>query len=153
MLPRNRLLSDNLDHYNMMFVTFYPMLMRPSQLQRAMLKGYERFFSAGRILGKLRERDYERAQTLTFAAWKQHALLEKIRAHIPLLEEKERGHYDSNDRLIESSLGPPPAVFRAPSPGIYERPAERALQRGLPRRAPLHAPEPRGKQRSLTVIS
>ncbi len=120
MLPPHRLLPDNLDYYNLNFVSIYPKCMRPSQLQRGLIDAHERFFSWTRLGRSLAGLRFDLARMRGMTLWGHYRLIRQMRAYLPYLEEREEGKYDHNDQLIESALGREPLVFDAPPPPIYD---------------------------------
>jgi radical SAM superfamily enzyme YgiQ (UPF0313 family) len=86
------------------FVTHFPLHMRPSQLQRALIDAPRQVFSATRVLDALKRGkplDAKEKITHRYMWW----VIEKgLREYIPILEELEEGLYDSNDELREDLL-------------------------------------------------
>jgi radical SAM superfamily enzyme YgiQ (UPF0313 family) len=86
------------------FVTHFPLHMRPSDLQRALIGAPRQVFSASEILKACRRGKYVDAKeklTHRYMWW----LIEKaMREYIPFLEELEEGLYDHDSNLRLDSL-------------------------------------------------
>jgi radical SAM superfamily enzyme YgiQ (UPF0313 family) len=119
-LPPQRRLPDNLDFYNLNFVSIYPRLMRPSQLQRALIDCHERFYAPTRVFTSLRARQRQRAWYRFVGHLAQRGMVAQMRNHLPYLEAHERGKYDAHDRLREEALSRTPIRFRNPTPRLYD---------------------------------
>jgi len=119
MLPPHRLLPDNLDYYNLNFVSIYPKRMRPSTLQRGLIEAHERFFSWGRIGEMLTRGRWDGVRLRCMTRWGHYRLIRQMRDYLPYLEQRERGKYDAHDNLIESALSREPLRFTAPPP-LYD---------------------------------
>jgi len=120
-LPKNRLLADNLDYYNLNFVSFYPQLMRPSQLQKKLISAYERFYSPRRILKQISAGQYSLAYQRAVGNWGQRRLMAQMRQYVPYLELKEEDKYTAEDTLLVERLGLSSPKFDRPSDDHYHR--------------------------------
>lgn len=120
-LPKNRLLADNLDYYNLNFVSFYPQLMRPSQLQKKLISAYERFYSPRRILKQISAGEYSLAYQRAMGHWGQRRLITQMSQYVPYLEVKEEGKYTAENTLLIERLGMSPPKFNSPSDGHYHQ--------------------------------
>lgn len=122
-LPGNRLLADKLDYYNLNFVSFYPQLMRPSQLQKKLISAYERFYSPKRLFSQVSNRQYSLAYQRAIGYWGQRKLIEQMRQYVPYLEAKEEGKYTAENTLLVERLGlsSPKFRFEGPADGHYHR--------------------------------
>lgn len=87
LIPDHRFVHRDWRLFTGHFVVHYPKLMRPSQLQRAIIAGQKRFFRENR--------------STFFQYFPVYASSEP---YIRFLEKAERGLYDEQDRLIEERL-------------------------------------------------
>ena len=86
------------------FVTHFPLRMRPSQLQRALIAAPRRVFSSAEILGALgrsKPQDAKEKLTHRYMWWTISA---GLREYVPFLESLEEGLYDEADNLLEDRL-------------------------------------------------
>jgi radical SAM superfamily enzyme YgiQ (UPF0313 family) len=86
------------------FVTHFPLHMRPSQLQRALIDAHERVFSTDRIVDSLRRRKYQDAKEKLAHRYMWWTIARGLREYLPFLEELEEGVYDEADRLKQDVL-------------------------------------------------
>jgi anaerobic magnesium-protoporphyrin IX monomethyl ester cyclase len=86
------------------FVTHFPLNMRPSQLQRALIDAHQRVFSTGRIADSLRRKRYQDAKEKLAHRYMWWTISRGVREYIPFLEELEEGVYDEADRLKQDVL-------------------------------------------------
>jgi radical SAM superfamily enzyme YgiQ (UPF0313 family) len=87
LIPDHRFIHRDWRLFTGHFVVHYPMQMRPSQLQRAIIDGQKRFFRENRG---------------TF--FQYFPVYASSEPYIRYLEQVEQGFYDDNDRLIEERL-------------------------------------------------
>jgi radical SAM superfamily enzyme YgiQ (UPF0313 family) len=120
-LPKRRLLADDLDYYNLNFVSFYPKLMKPSQLQRKLISAYDRFFSPKRIAKSVLKGDYSRAYHRAIGYWGQRKMIAQMRGYLPYLEVKEREKYTLENTLIEGNLDNGPSSFVNSTAFLYHQ--------------------------------
>jgi anaerobic magnesium-protoporphyrin IX monomethyl ester cyclase len=121
-LPPYRLLpKENLDFYNLNFVSIYPKRMRPSQLQAGLIKCYQEFFTPSRLLSKDSLKFGRRAKARLFGYWAQRNMVKQMQRYISFLEGEEQGKYDSDNRLIEGRLDRAVPVFKNPYPHLYNK--------------------------------
>jgi hypothetical protein len=139
MLPRQRLLPDNLDYYNLNFVSIYPKMMPPSRLQRYIIDAHDRFFSVARAFKSLASGDKMRFYQRITGYWGQRVMVKQMRDYLPYLEEAEAGKYDQNGHLIESKLSADGPILKNPTPFLFHKMA------GVPELPPpprhVHTPE------------
>jgi anaerobic magnesium-protoporphyrin IX monomethyl ester cyclase len=86
------------------FVTHFPLHMRPSQLQRALIDAPRRVFAPSRMLDALRRgkpQDAKEKLTHRYMWW---TIAKGLNAYVPFLEQLEDGLYDDSDTLLESRL-------------------------------------------------
>jgi anaerobic magnesium-protoporphyrin IX monomethyl ester cyclase len=88
------------------FVTHFPLRMRPSALQRALMTAHERVFSPAQVLHALRRRKYQDAKEKITHRYMWSTIAKGLRDYIPFLEELEDGLYDAAgnlqvDRLVD----------------------------------------------------
>jgi radical SAM superfamily enzyme YgiQ (UPF0313 family) len=86
------------------FVTHFPLSMRPSQLQRALIEAHQRVFSAGRIVDSLRRGKYADAKEKLAHRYMWWTISRGLRQYIPFLEALEDGLYDAADHLRQDVL-------------------------------------------------
>ncbi|MCC6624766.1 MAG: B12-binding domain-containing radical SAM protein [Deltaproteobacteria bacterium] len=98
-IPQNRLVATNLDHFDLHRVTHLPLQVRPSQLQRQLIDAIRRFYSPVRIAAAFASGDRYRALMLASGLWMHRRLLAPMRAHVGWLEQQEKGLYDDRNRL------------------------------------------------------
>lgn len=121
-LPPYRLLpKSNLDYYNLNFVSIYPRMMRPSQLQRGLLKCYKQFFSPARMFSSDAFKHSKRTKARLFGYWAQRRMVRQMQEYIPFLEKHEHGKYSVDNCLIEERLDRSPSQFKNPYPQLYNK--------------------------------
>ena len=113
-LPSHRLLPDNLDFYNLNFVSIFPKLMRPSTLQRKIITAHERFYSVKRAFRSFGTGDRKRSQQRLLGHISLRKMVSQMYNYIPYLEDVEQGKYDNKGMLIEDTLSRKPKVFCDP---------------------------------------
>lgn len=86
--------------YNSNFVVHYPEKIRPSVLQKEIIRCYKKFYSPLKLLKDL---IMLRPQSLIYIQ-SAKTLLKTMKKYILLLEKIEAGMYDENDRLINEKL-------------------------------------------------
>jgi hypothetical protein len=108
-IPRHRMLAPSWDYVNGNYVTFFPLHMKPSTLQRTVLDCLDRFYHPKRIPGKLARLGRVNNPWLFGGAlagiW---ATLRRNRAefdkYTEYLRSVEGEYYDANEELIEERL-------------------------------------------------
>ncbi|MCG8331085.1 MAG: radical SAM protein [Chitinophagales bacterium] len=119
-LPANRLLpKENLEYYNLNFVSIYPKKMKPSQLQQVLIDAHKRFFSLKRIFKSLVRGDLYGVGRRLIGYWAQRKMVKQMKNYIPYLVEMEKGMYDANNCLIEENLPDTTFNFVNPTPDLY----------------------------------
>lgn len=86
------------------FVTHFPLHMRPSQLQKALIDAPRTVFSPARVLDALRRgkpQDAKEKLTHRYMWW---TISKGLQHYVPFLEELEEGLYDESNRLNEARL-------------------------------------------------
>jgi radical SAM superfamily enzyme YgiQ (UPF0313 family) len=104
-VPLNRFLIDSWDRVDATHVTYLPKNMRPSTLQRAINRAYERFYGASQIWRRFRQGDFRSGlQRIAFSyfASRLRRGTEQWAKHLQTLEGP---YYDDRDQLIEDTLG------------------------------------------------
>ncbi len=86
------------------FVTHFPLRMRPSQLQRAIIEAHRTVFSAAQILKSLRRGNLVDAKEKILHRYMWHTIEAALEDYVPFLETLEDGLYDRSDRLREDRL-------------------------------------------------
>lgn len=104
LIPRYRSIFKGWPYCDGNFVTYFPLLMRPSILQRELINAHRKIFSHKMMMKSLWHHDYIGAWEKFIHRW-MWSIIEKSAVHyIPWLEDLEKDLYDSNERLIESRL-------------------------------------------------
>ena len=83
------------------FVTHFPKLMRPSDLQQAVVDAHRNVYSARMFLKSVRRKKWTavKEKAANLYAWK---FIEKgVQEYIPWLKDLEKGFYDKSGRLLE----------------------------------------------------
>lgn len=96
---KQRMIIKNLDYSNGHFVTHFPLHMKPSTLQRSILKHQHRFRSLKRIMGFVRQGQWARAKGLLIQRYALSLFEKSVKDYVPYLEEIEQGYYDENEQL------------------------------------------------------
>jgi len=86
------------------FVTHFPLHMRPSQLQRALIEAPRRVFSGAQVLDALKRRKLADAKEKITHRYMWSTIEKGMREYIPFLEELEEGLYDAGDNLLVDRL-------------------------------------------------
>jgi hypothetical protein len=117
-LPRWRICETDLDYYNGHFVTTFPMLTRPSILEREVFAALLSYQSPRKIADALRAGDVKRAQ-LHLAHYVQLQRMARVsRRHQARLAAIEAPYYDAQDRLRVDVLRARPVITSQLSPDI-----------------------------------
>jgi radical SAM superfamily enzyme YgiQ (UPF0313 family) len=98
-LDKRRMILKSLDYANGHFVTHFPMQMKPSTLQRAVLDQQRRFWSLGRIRGFIRRDRWDRVAHLIMQRYALARFERPVRQYLPYLERIEQPYYDRDERL------------------------------------------------------
>jgi radical SAM superfamily enzyme YgiQ (UPF0313 family) len=131
-VPRHRAIFKDWAHCDGNFVTHFPKGMRPSQLQRGVIKAHRDVFNTSTILDALRRGKYADAWEKTTHRYMWSYIQRGTKDYIPWLEEIEEGLYDERDQLLEDRLierwNANPSwrfdVDCGPLPGEYVAPVE-----------------------------
>ena len=118
-LPTYRLLPDDLDFYNLNFVSIFPKLVRPSTLQRKLITAHERFYSMKRVWDAFVAGGKVRARQRFYGHLAQRKMVSQMYNYLPYLEKAEESKYDNHDVLIEETLDKTPKTFRDPHYSAY----------------------------------
>jgi len=86
------------------FVTHFPLRMRPSQLQRALIEAPQRVFSAARVLDAMKRGKYQDAKEKMTHRYMWWTIAKGLREYVPFLESLEEGLYDDQDVLRQDLL-------------------------------------------------
>jgi len=102
MFPDNRFIHRDWRFFNSAYVIHYPKFMKPSTLQKIIIKNYKKFYSLKRRSeDHLKGTAYSRMSIKLFSVNPEIAVAEK---YIPFLEQFEDGLYDENEHLLEEKL-------------------------------------------------
>jgi radical SAM superfamily enzyme YgiQ (UPF0313 family) len=104
LIPRHRSIFKGWDYCDGNFVTHFPLQMRPSQLQQAVIDAHRRVYAPAAFWEAARKKDWTavKEKAANRYAW---GFIEKgLVQYIPWLQEIEAGFYDENDRLLEDRL-------------------------------------------------
>jgi radical SAM superfamily enzyme YgiQ (UPF0313 family) len=94
--PDNRFIHKDWRFYNSKYVIHFPKFMKPSTLQRIIIRNYEKFYSLDRLKAAFQRVGYKR--------YLVNPEIRMANRYIPFLEELEEGLYDGNEHLIEERL-------------------------------------------------
>jgi len=86
------------------FVTHFPLQMKPSSLQEAVIDVYRTVYSPIQIVRALAKGSIRDARRRLVVRHQWNTIEKAIHSYIPFLEELEEGLYDSNGRLREERL-------------------------------------------------
>ena len=103
-IPRHRAIFMDWPHLDGNFVSHFPLKMRPSQLQAALIRAHQRVFSPLEIARALARRHYKTAWEKAAHHLMWSTIEKAVKDFIPWLEEIEHEFYDSSDRLLEGRL-------------------------------------------------
>ena len=129
LLPDNRFIHNDWRFFNGNFVVHYPKNMKPSTLQKEIIRGYSKFYSIKRNLRaesfllqllvpparffRFYPSKFPAKQTLVNEAiygllgrrtYVVQPLIKNMKRYIPVLEKFEEGFYDKNENLIQDRL-------------------------------------------------
>ena len=100
MIPSWRVFQKNWDYYNGSFVTFFPLKMKPSQLQEQLVDAYCTFYSYRNIFRKIVKGKISMALHQFYHKITFRYLLSYMRSYVTYLKTVEEGMYDAADHLI-----------------------------------------------------
>ncbi len=103
-VPRHRAIFKGWKYCDGNFVTHFPMKMRPSQLQTAIIQAHRKVFSFKEIKGEIRNKKYRSAMEKATHLWMWNTIQKNLIEYIPWLEKIEDGLYDQNNHLLKDSL-------------------------------------------------
>ncbi len=120
------------------FVTHFPLHMRPSQLQRALIDAPRRVFAPAQVADAVRRGLWADAKEKLTHRYMWSVIEKGMRQYLPFLEEVEEGLYDAGDNLQTEQL-----IRRVQADGRWTfREGNRALETlGI---SPLELPVPVG---------
>jgi radical SAM superfamily enzyme YgiQ (UPF0313 family) len=104
LIPRHRSIFKGWEYCDGNFVTYFPLNMRPSELQRAVIQAHKAVYSPAAFWNAARRKDWTaiKEKAANLFAW---AYIEKgLREYIPWLESIEQGVYDQSGHLLEDRL-------------------------------------------------
>jgi len=103
-IPWHRSIFKGWDYCDGNFVTHFPKLMRPSDLQQAVIDSHRKVYSPQVLLESVRRKNWTavKEKIANLYAWK---FIEKgLKEYIPWLKEIEKDFYGTNGRLLEDRL-------------------------------------------------
>lgn len=104
MIPLERWIFRDWGYANGNYVTHFPMRMKPSTLQREIMRTYDRVLSPWHSVRDLLTGRRRNAQWRLFF-WKSwRTTRPRILEYIPYLEDIEQGYYDENEHLLVEKL-------------------------------------------------
>jgi len=86
------------------FVTHFPLRMKPSTLQKALIDAPRQVFSPAQMLDAIRRRKYQDAKEKLTHRYMWWTIAKGLQEYIPFLEELEDGLYDEAENLLEDRL-------------------------------------------------
>lgn len=104
LVPRHRSIFKGWAYCDGNFVTHYPLQMRPSNLQKELIKAHRRFFSLDSVVRAIKQRHYKYAWDKASHRWMWSRIEKSLLHYIPWLQKHEHGLYDKNNRLREDRL-------------------------------------------------
>jgi len=104
LVPRHRAIFKSWAHCDGNFVSHFPLQIRPSRLQDALVRAHERVFSARAIAEAVRRQRWADAWEKATHRWMWSTIQRPLREYIHWLESIEHGLYDERDRLREPQL-------------------------------------------------
>jgi len=104
LMPPERWILRDWAYTNGMFVCHFPLRMKPSTLQREIMKTYDEVFSRGEAVKDLLRGQRERAQWRMFYRMGWRKTRRDVAGYLPYLEEIEKGYYDQDERLVMEKL-------------------------------------------------
>ena len=106
MLPLNRFLLPDWGRLDGTFVIFLPKNMKPSTLQREIIRAFRKFYGIGQVADRLLvKKDPEGALWKAFYGYRIREIIRDTSKWIEYLESVEDHYYDENEQLIEERLG------------------------------------------------
>jgi hypothetical protein len=86
------------------FVTHFPLHLRPSQLQRALIEAHERVFAARQVVDAIRRGKYQDAKEKLTHRYMWWTIAKGLHEYLPYLEQLEDGVYDDAGHLRQDEL-------------------------------------------------
>lgn len=103
-IPRHRAIFKGWAYTDGNFVTHFPMLMRPSQLQQAIIDGYKHALSPFQVLRTIRRGKWAGAFQKATRRVMWLPIEKGLEEYVPWLKEIEDEFYDEHDCLMEDRL-------------------------------------------------
>jgi len=104
LLPIQRTFQYNWDYLNGNFVTFFPKRMKPSTLQKELIRGHNKFYATTQIAKALLMGQLGKAGHRMLFKYNWYRVNKEVKQYLPYLEKVEQGLYDENEILIEAKL-------------------------------------------------
>lgn len=111
-----RLIMPSFDYFGGNYVVHFPMKMKPSTLQREMMRGSKEFWSLKRSLKNALKLNFRTAINILFHHYSYLGIWRQQAKYAAYLESVERDYYDENENLVLErirSRQPDPIVERA----------------------------------------
>ncbi|MCF8078937.1 MAG: B12-binding domain-containing radical SAM protein [Desulfobacterales bacterium] len=104
LIPRHRSIFKGWDYCDGNFVTHFPLHLRPSQLQQAVIDSHRKIYTPAEFWEALRKRDWTAVKEKAANRYAWEFIEKGLRHYIPWLQQIEEGFYDRNGRLLEDRL-------------------------------------------------
>ena len=104
LVPRHRSIFKGWAYCDGNFVTHFPLQMRPSDLQKALINAHRTFFSLDSVVRALKQRHYKYAWDKAGHRWMWSRIEKSLLHYITWLQKHEHGLYDKNNKLCEDRL-------------------------------------------------
>ncbi len=103
-VPNSRILVRNIAYFNGCYVSVFPMNMKPTTLQKAVIDSYREFFSFRSLLSCFVRGQFKAFSCRCFYRKGTFPVLKHMEKYLSYLAKIEEGMYDENERLIEEKL-------------------------------------------------
>jgi len=120
LIPTNRQIIRDYDYCSAYFVSHFPKNMRPSVLQRTILRSLSKFYTL-KFLEDILTLNFREIRNKISSIPTALQMSKPWMEHVTYLEAIEQGLYDEKDRLIEEKLGQgifPPDFIKAWTPEV-----------------------------------
>ncbi len=104
LIPRHRSIFKGWDYCDGNFVTHFPLQMRPSRLQQAVVDAHRRVYAPAAFWEAARKKDWTAIKEKAANRYAWGFIERGLLRYIPWLREIESGFYDKDGRLLEGRL-------------------------------------------------